>query len=77
VCGSFLVITTVESSWLTPRLLGRVGRMNNVAVFVALLFWGWVWGPWGLLLAYPITVVVKTVSDQVESMRPLGELLGE
>ena len=77
VCGSFLVISTVESSWLTPKLLGRVGRMNNVAVFVALLFWGWVWGPWGLLLAYPITVVVKTVSDQVESMKPLGELLGE
>ena len=75
-CGSFLVVTTVESSWLTPKLLGRVGRLNNVAVFVALLFWGWVWGPWGLLLAYPLTVVVKTTSDQVESLKPLGELLG-
>jgi predicted PurR-regulated permease PerM len=74
--GAFLAITTLESSLLTPRLLGRTARMNNVAVFVGLLFWGWVWGPWGLLLAFPITVVIKTVSDRVGPLKPLGELLG-
>jgi predicted PurR-regulated permease PerM len=77
VSGAFLFVTTIESSWLTPRFLGKVARMNNVAVFVALLFWGWVWGAWGLLLAYPMTVVIKTASDQIESLKPVGELLGE
>jgi len=71
------LISTMESSWLTPKLLGRVGRMNNVAVFIGLLFWGWIWGPWGMLLAYPIIVVIKTTSDHVEALKPLGELLGE
>jgi len=75
--GSFLLISTIESSWLTPKLLGRVGRMNNVAVFIGLLFWGWIWGPWGMLLAYPIIVVIKTTSDHVEALKPLGDLLGE
>jgi predicted PurR-regulated permease PerM len=75
--GSFLLITTIESSWLTPKLLGRVGRMSNVAVFIGQLFWGWVWGAWGMLLAYPILVVIKTTSDHVEGLKPLGELLGE
>lgn len=75
--GSFLTISTIESSWLTPKLLGRVGRMNNVAVFIGLFFWGWLWGAWGMLLAYPIIVVIKTTSDHVEALKPLGELLGE
>jgi predicted PurR-regulated permease PerM len=51
--------------------------MSNVAVFIGLLFWGWVWGAWGMLLAYPILVVIKTTSDHVEGLKPLGELLGE
>ena len=75
--GVFLLITTLESICVTPWLLGRTARMNNVAVFGGLLFWGWLWGPWGLLLAFPIMMVIKTVSDRVEVLRPLGELLGE
>lgn len=77
VAGAFVAITTIEGVWLRPWLMGRSARMNNVAVFVALLFWGWLWGAWGMLLAYPIMMVVKTVADHVEDMRPVGELLGD
>ena len=51
--------------------------MNEVAVFVGLLFWAWVWGIVGVLLAVPMLVVVKAVCDRVDDMKPVGELLGE
>jgi predicted PurR-regulated permease PerM len=50
--------------------------MNAPAVFVALLFWGMLWGAWGLLLAVPIVVAVKTACDHVPSMRSWGAMLG-
>ena len=77
VSGAFLLITTVEGFVLMPFLVRRGGRMNNVAIFLGLLFWGWLWGAWGMLLAYPIMMVIKTVSDRIEGLQPLGELLGE
>jgi predicted PurR-regulated permease PerM len=51
--------------------------MNAVAIFVGLLFWGWVWNVWGMLLAVPMLVVIKTVCDHVEDFKSVGELLGE
>jgi predicted PurR-regulated permease PerM len=77
VAGVVLAITTLEGLLLTPILLGRAARMNQVAVFVSLLFWSWVWGVFGTLLAIPIMMVVKVTCDQVDALRPLGELLGE
>ena len=52
-------------------------RMNAVAIFVGLLFWGWVWNVWGLLLAVPMLMVIKAVCDHVDDLNPVGELLGE
>jgi predicted PurR-regulated permease PerM len=77
VSGAYLVISTAEGFLLMPFLVSRGGRMNNVAIFLGLLFWGWLWGAWGMLLAYPIMMVIKTVADRVEELKPLGELLGE
>jgi predicted PurR-regulated permease PerM len=51
--------------------------MNPVAVFVALLIGGWLWGVWGMLLAMPLTMVVKVVFDHIENLKGIGELLGE
>ena len=51
--------------------------MNPTAIFVALLFFGWIWGAWGMLLAIPIVVVVKVVAESVEALNPVAELLGE
>lgn len=75
--GLYLLCTATEGLVLKPWLIGRGARMNNVAVFFSLLFWGWLWGPWGMLLAFPVMMVIKVVADHVEKLRPLGELLGE
>jgi predicted PurR-regulated permease PerM len=77
VAALSLAITSLEGLLLTPWLTSRATRMNAVAVFVGLLFWGWVWNVWGMLLAVPILVVLKAVCDHVEDFKPVGELLGE
>ena len=77
VAGVSLVITSLEGFLLTPWLTSRAARMNAVAVFVGLLFWGWVWNVWGMLLAVPMLMVVKAVCDHVEDFEGVGELLGE
>jgi predicted PurR-regulated permease PerM len=77
VGGISLLITSLEGYLLTPWLTGRASRMNPVAVFVGVLFWGWLWGVWGLLLGLPVIMIVKAICDQVEGLKPVGELLGE
>ena len=77
VASISFVINTVEGSWLTPWLSGRASRMNNVVVFGGLLFWGWLWGGWGLILGLPIMMVIKAVCDHVEDLKPIGEFMGE
>ena len=72
-----LVITTVEGMLITPILVSRLSSMNPVAVFVGLIFWGWLWGVVGMLLAVPLMMVMKAVADRVEDLKPLAELLGE
>jgi predicted PurR-regulated permease PerM len=66
------LIGIVYLSWLQ----GRASRMNAVAVFIGVLFFGWLWGGWGLLIGMPILAVLKSISDRVDSMRPVSELLG-
>jgi predicted PurR-regulated permease PerM len=72
-----LAITSLEGFLLTPWLMSQASRMNAVAVFVGLLFWGWMWGLWGMLLATPILMAVKTVSARVDELAPVAELLSE
>src|SRR4029450_4502705 len=56
-----LAITSLEGYLLTPWLTSRAARMNAVAIFIGLLFWGWVWGVWGLLLAVAMIIVIKAI----------------
>jgi predicted PurR-regulated permease PerM len=77
VAGVALVITSLEGFLLTPWLTSRAASMNAVAIFVGLLFWSWLWGVWGTLLAVPILMVTKAVCDRIEDLQPVGELLGE
>jgi predicted PurR-regulated permease PerM len=77
VAGAALLITTLEGFLLTPRWMGHVAQMNTVAVFAGLLFWSWLWGVWGMLLAVPMMMVIKAVCDRVEHLEAIGQLLGE
>jgi predicted PurR-regulated permease PerM len=62
---------------LYPKLLGSRLRINPLAVTLALLFWGWIWGAIGLVLAIPIMGAIKIVFDHVDSMKPYADWLGE
>lgn len=62
---------------LYPKLLGSRLKLNPLAVTIALLFWGWIWGAIGLVLAIPITGAVKIIFDHVDSMKPYAAWLGE
>ncbi|HEX6216427.1 MAG TPA: AI-2E family transporter, partial [Vicinamibacterales bacterium] len=77
VAGASVAITSLEGFLLTPIFLGQAARVNSVAVFVSVMFWGWMWGMPGMLLAVPILMIVKTVADHVESLSTISELLGE
>ncbi|WP_343731479.1 AI-2E family transporter [Duganella sp.] len=77
VMGASLAIATLIGTVVATWMTGRFARMNAAAVFVSLLFWGWLWGVWGLLLGVPLIVIVKVVAERVEGMEVVAELLGE
>ena len=77
VMGVGLGIAIVVGTFVTTWMTGKIARMNAAAVFVSLLFWGWLWGVWGLLLGVPLIVILKVVAERVEGMEVLVELLGE
>ena len=77
VAGLSLAITSLEGWVLMPILARRVVRTNEIAVFIALIFWSFVWGIWGTLLAVPMLVAVKAFCDHIDDLKPIGELLGE
>jgi predicted PurR-regulated permease PerM len=77
VASVALVITSLEGWLLTPILLGRVGSLNHIAIFASLLFWSWMWGVWGMLLAVPMLMITKAVCDHVEELQPLADFLGD
>ena len=77
VAGVSLAITSFEGWLLTPWMTSRTARTNEVAVFIGLFFWSFVWGIWGTLLAVPMMVAVKACCDRIEDLKPLGELLGD
>ena len=76
VGGVSLVITTFIGIFVTTWLTGRIAQMNAAAVFISLLFWTWLWGIWGMLLSIPIIVIIKVVSQHIEELHPMAELLG-
>lgn len=71
-----LIITTIQDRWFTPWLTSRTTNLNAVVVPVGVLFWGWLWGPIGLIVATPILIIIKTCCDHIENLTSLGELMG-
>ncbi|EKU79611.1 putative PurR-regulated permease PerM [Massilia sp. UYP32] len=77
VGGASMAIATLVGMVVATWMTGKIARMNPAAVFVSLLFWGWLWGVWGLLLGVPVVMVLKVVAERVEGMEVVSELLGE
>jgi predicted PurR-regulated permease PerM len=77
VVGGVTILHLVAANFLIPRFVGARTHLNAVASTVALMFFGWLWGGMGLLMAIPITAVVKSVLENVDSTRALGQWLGE
>lgn len=73
---SYLALTSLEGQFITPTILGRRLRLNPVVIFVWLVFWGWIWGVPGALVAVPMLAAFKIVCDRVENLRPVGDFLG-
>ncbi len=76
--GMAAVLTTIHIvalNFVAPQLVGRRVRLNAVAITIALLFWGWVWGGMGLVLAIPITAALRVICDHTESWKPIGRWL--
>jgi len=75
---SFVALSHVIAlNVLYPKIIGRRLQLNPLAVTLALLFWGWLWGAMGLLLAVPLTAAIKIILDHVDGLRSWGNWLGE
>jgi predicted PurR-regulated permease PerM len=69
-------LSAVEGQLVTPVVLGRSLALNPVVIFVDLLFWTWLWGIPGAIMAVPILMAFKIVCDHVTPLGPLGRFLG-
>jgi predicted PurR-regulated permease PerM len=72
----FLAINIIEGNLVTPMILGSRMRLNTVALFIGLIFWFYVWGIPGAIIAVPIMAALKIMCDHIESLAPVGEFLG-
>ncbi len=77
IIGAVLGLHLIAMNVLYPKILGKRLQLNPLAVTLALLFWGWLWGAMGLILAVPITGALKIICDHIERLRPYGTWLGE
>ena len=72
----YFVINFIEGSFVTPMVMGRRLTLNPVIVFLGIVFWGWLWGIPGALLAVPLLAMFKILCDNLEPLSPIGEFLG-
>ena len=76
VALGYLVIDTVLGNMIEPTLMGKRFGLSVLVVFMSLLFWGFLWGPVGMLLSVPLTIIVKIVLENTEDLRWVAILLG-
>lgn len=74
--GVYFLLNVIEGNVVTPAVLGRELTLNPVMIFVWLIFWTWIWGVPGALLAIPLLAMTKIVADNVDTLSPLGSFLG-
>jgi predicted PurR-regulated permease PerM len=77
VAGMSMLVATLIGVFVTTWMTGRIAKMNSAAVFISLIFFTWLWGIWGMLLGIPLVVMIKVISEYVDELEPIAELLGE
>ena len=75
VAVGYVVINIVLGNFVEPYLYGRRLGLSTLVVFISLVFWGWVWGPVGMLLSVPLTMLVKIALENTEDLRWLAIML--
>jgi predicted PurR-regulated permease PerM len=71
----FFILQFLEGNIITPKLVGNRVNLNLTSVLISTLYWGWLWGGVGVILAMPITAAIKVICDHIEPLRPIGSLL--
>ena len=77
VPGTFLALNLIEANLVTPMIYGNRMKLNTVALFIGLVFWWYLWGIPGAILAVPMMATLKIACDHIESLAPIGEFLGK
>ena len=77
VVGVFLFVQALEGNFITPYIVGSKVSINPLAAIIVLILWENIWGLPGLVLALPMTAILKVIFDAVDSLKPYGFLIGE
>jgi len=68
-------LASVEGNMITPLILGRTTELDPLAIFVWLLFWGWLWGVPGAIVAVPMLMLIKLTCEKSRVLAPIAALL--
>ena len=74
-----ITLIVIEFSWgsiVSPRIMGSSLDLSPLLVLIALIFWGWIWGPWGMIFSVPITSMIKIAFESVPATKSIGILMG-
>ena len=74
---AYVAINGVIGNFIEPRIMGRSLGLSPLVVFISLIFWGWTLGPVGMLLAIPLTILLKIIFDNREETKYFGLILGD
>ena len=75
VAGFGLLMHLIYANVLAPKLVGSRVKLSPIAIIIAMVYWGFIWGATGLILAIPMVACIKTICDHVEPWKPIGQLL--
>ncbi|MGE0410161.1 MAG: AI-2E family transporter [Amphiplicatus sp.] len=75
--GAYAALNFIESNFVTPTLIGVRMTVSPLAVILAIAFWTWIWGPAGAIISIPALLIIKTICDYTEPLRPIGLFIGE
>jgi predicted PurR-regulated permease PerM len=77
ISSGYLVVHLLIGNVIEPRLLGKEMGLSTLVVFLSLVFWGWLWGPMGMLLSVPLTMIVKILLESSEQFSPVASLMDQ